>query len=84
MPSFIKNQWFRLVVGTLCIVIACIYAFQPAKYEEGTLENLEQAMSALLSAGLWFISSLIWFIMALMEAMESMLRRSDTMTDAFI
>ena len=67
MPSFLKNQWFRLVVGVACIVVACIYAFQPVKYEEGTIEYLDQALSALFTAGLWFISSIIWFIMAMVE-----------------
>lgn len=80
MPNFIKNQWFRLVVGTLCIVVACIYAFQPAKYEEGTIEYLDQAMGALFSAGLWFISSLIWFIMAMVEHNSDCIKALDKRT----
>ena len=30
MVSYIKTQWWRLLIALYCIVMACIYALKPA------------------------------------------------------
>lgn len=57
--SYIKTQWFRLLIAIVCLVVACIYAFKPAP-EELTVEALDEVMSNMLTAGIHFIGFIVW------------------------
>ena len=57
--SYIKTQWFRLLIALYCLVMCCIYAFKPAP-EVLTVEALDEVMSNLLTASLHFSSFIIW------------------------
>jgi type VI protein secretion system component VasK len=57
--SYIKTQWFRLLIALYCLVMACIYAFQPAP-EVLTVEALDEVMSNMLTASLHFSGFFIW------------------------
>ena len=57
--SYIKTQWWRLLIALYCIVMACIYAFQPAP-EVLTVEALDEVMSNMLTASLHFTGFVIW------------------------
>ena len=57
--SYIKTQWFRLLIALFCLVMACVYAFQPAP-EVLTVEALDEMMSNMLTASLHFIGFVIW------------------------
>jgi hypothetical protein len=57
--SYIKTQWFRLLVALYCLVMACVYAFQPAP-EVLTVEALDEVVSNMLTASLHFSGFIIW------------------------
>lgn len=57
--SYIKTQWFRLLIALYCLVLACVYAFQPAP-EVLTVETLDEMMSNMLTASLHFSGFIIW------------------------
>ena len=57
--SYIKTQWFRLLIALYCLVMCCIYAFKPAP-EVLTVEALDEVMSNLLTASLHFSGFIIW------------------------
>ena len=57
--SYIKTQWFRLLIALFCLVMACVYAFQPAP-EVLTVEALDEMMSNMLTASLHFTGFVIW------------------------
>lgn len=57
--SYIKTQWFRLLIALYCLIMCCIYAFKPAA-EVLTVEALDEVMSNLLTASLHFSGFIIW------------------------
>ncbi len=57
--SYIKTQWWRLLIALYCLVMACIYTFQPAP-EVLTVEALDEVMSNMLTASLHFSGFVIW------------------------
>ena len=57
--SYIKTQWWRLLIALYCIVMACVYAFQPAP-EVLTVEALDEVISNMLTASLHFTGFVIW------------------------
>lgn len=57
--SYIKTQWFRLLIALYCLVMACVYAFQPAP-EVLTVEALDEVVSNMLTASLHFSGFIIW------------------------
>lgn len=57
--SYIKTQWFRLLIALYCLVMCCIYAFKPSP-EVLTVEALDEVMSNMLTASLHFSGFIIW------------------------
>lgn len=57
--SYFKTQWWRLLIALYCLVMACVYAFQPAP-EVLTVEALDEVMSNMLTASLHFSGFIIW------------------------
>jgi hypothetical protein len=63
MVSYFKTQWWRLLVALFCLVMCCIYAFKPAP-EVLTVEALDQVLSNMLAANIYFLGFIIWSIMS--------------------
>lgn len=64
--SYIKTQWWRLLIALYCLVMACVYAFQPAP-EVLTVETLNEMMSNMLTASLQFSGFLIWSFISFID-----------------
>jgi type VI protein secretion system component VasK len=64
--SYIKTQWFRLLIALFCLVMCCIYAFKPAP-EVLTVEALDEVMSNMLTAILQFSGFLIWSFISFID-----------------
>jgi type VI protein secretion system component VasK len=64
--SYIKTQWFRLLIALFCLVMACVYAFKPAP-EVLTVEALDEVMSNMLTASLQFSGFLIWSFISFID-----------------
>ena len=64
--SYIKTQWFRLLIALFCLVMACVYAFKPAP-EVLTVESLNEVMSNMLTASLQFSGFLIWSFISFID-----------------
>ena len=59
MVSYIKTQWWRLLIALFCLVMSCIYALKPAP-EVLTVEALDEVMSNMLTASIYFTGFVIW------------------------
>ena len=59
MVSYIKTQWWRLLLALICFVITCYYAFSPAG-DSSTVEGLNQDLGNIVSAGINFAGFVIW------------------------
>ena len=66
MVSYIKTQWFRLLVAIVCLGFSIYYAFQPAA-ETLTVETLDEATSAMFTAVGYFLSFLIWISLSFID-----------------
>ena len=64
--SYIKSQWWRLLIALYCLVMCCIYAFKPAP-EVLTVEALDEVMSNMLTASLQFSGFLIWSFISFID-----------------
>lgn len=85
MVSYFKTQWFRLLIALVCLVMCCIYAFKPAP-EVLTVEALDEVLSNMLTANLYFIGFIIWSFISFInfnsdriELLEKKQERDDTM-----
>ena len=66
MVSYIKTQWFRLLVGFVSLGFMCYYLFQPGA-DESTLEGLSQNLDNAGAALCFFITAMIWFLCSIIE-----------------
>ena len=85
--SYIKTQWFRLLIALYCLVMACVYAFQPAP-EVLTVEALDEVMSNMLTASLHFTSFVIWSFISFInynqdriELLEAKAKKYDALSE---
>ena len=66
MISYIKTQWWRLLIALFCFVMACIYALQPAG-DPTTLEGLNQDLRNMVSAGIYFSGFILWSVISFID-----------------
>ena len=64
--SYIKTQWFRLLVAIICLVVALIYAFKPAP-EVLTVETLDEVMGDMFTAVCYTVSCFGWLMCSVIE-----------------
>lgn len=64
--SYIKTQWWRLLIALFCLVMACIYALQPAG-DPTTLEGLNQDLGNMVSAGIHFVNFILWSVISFID-----------------
>jgi len=69
MVSYFKTQWFRLLVALFCLIMCCIYAFKPAP-EVLTVEALDEVMSNMLTANIYFLGFIIWSFMSFINHLQ--------------
>ena len=87
MVSYIKTQWWRLLIALYCIVMACIYALKPAP-EVLTIETLDEVMSNMITASMHFTGFVIWSFISFInhnqnriELLEEKTEKYDAMYD---
>lgn len=66
MVSYIKTQWFRVLIGFVALGLCIYYLFQPGA-DESTLEGLNQNLGNSFAALCFFLTSMIWFISSIVE-----------------
>ena len=66
MVSYIKTQWWRLLIALFCLVLACVYAFKPAP-DTSTIEGLETLITYMMNAGLHFTGFVIWSLISFID-----------------
>ena len=87
MVSYIKTQWWRLLIALYCIVMACIYALKPAP-EVLTVEALDEVMSNMVIASMHFTGFVLWSFVSFInhnqnriELLEKKAEKYDAMYD---
>ncbi len=85
MVSYIKTQWFRLLVAIFCFVMTCIYVFKPSP-DTTTVEGLNTLIAYMVNASLYFTSFIIWAYLSFIdynskriELLEEKQERDDAM-----
>ena len=85
MVSYIKTQWWRLLIALFCLIMACVYALRPAP-EVLTVEALDEVMTNMFTASLHFIGFVIWSFISFIsfnddriELLEKEKERNDAM-----
>ena len=83
--SYIKTQWFRLLVALVCFVMACVYVFKPSP-DTSTIEGLDLLLTYTINASLYFAGFIIWTVMSFidhsqrrLELLEKKQERDDAM-----
>ena len=64
--SYIKTQWWRLLIALFCFVMACIYGFRPSP-DTSTVEGLDQMFSYTLTFLMYLSNFLIWFYASIFD-----------------
>ena len=87
MVSYIKTQWWRLLIALYCLVMACIYALKPAP-EVLTVEALDEVMTNMITASMHFTGFVIWSFVSFInhnqnriELLEKKAEKYDAMYD---
>lgn len=73
MVSYIKTQWFRLLLCVAFLGIAIFYALQPAG-DSNTIEGLNENLDNMFTLASWLCSSLLWGIMSFVNWHEDCIR----------
>ncbi len=66
MVSYIKTQWWRLVMALMCL-IPCIVIVCTSTATSDSVEGLTELMSDLFSFYSWFFASCIWLVMSMVD-----------------
>ena len=80
--SYIKTQWFRLLIAVLCFVIACIYSFRPAP-DTSTIEGLDQMISYAFTFMMYFSNFLVWFYASVIDYFKDRLEVLEKKADKY-
>lgn len=65
MISYFKTQWFRVLCGLICIVIALVLAFSPS-LDTSTLEGTNNCIGLMFASTSWFLAGFLWFGISIM------------------
>lgn len=60
MVSYFKTQWFRVLCGLACIIIALVFAFSPSP-DTSTLEGTNSSINTMFASTGWLLSGFVWF-----------------------
>ena len=66
MVSYWKTQWWRIILALVSLVAALFYMFQPAA-DSSTIEGLNETMSDIVNAGVYFTGFIIWTFLSVIE-----------------
>ena len=66
MISYIKTQWWRLLIALFCLVMACFYMFRPSP-DTTTIEGLDTLVTYIVNAGMYFACFILWSVMSVVE-----------------
>ena len=66
MVSYFKTQWFRFLIGLICLGVAIYYAFSPAG-DTTTLEGVYHDVRMSFNFVMYLSLSLIWFITSFID-----------------
>ena len=87
MVSYIKTQWWRLLIALFCLVMVCVYALRPAP-EVLTVEALDEVMTNMVTASFHFIGFVVWSFISFInynqdriELLEKKAEKYDAMYD---
>lgn len=80
--SYIKTQWFRLLVAVFCFVMACIYALRPTP-DTSTIEGLDQMITYSINFSMYFSGFLIWFYSSVIDYLKDRIEVLEKNTDKY-
>jgi hypothetical protein len=66
MISYIKTQWWRLLIALFSLVMAFVYMCKPCP-DTTTIEGLDAVLSNIVTAGLFFAGFIIWVFQSVIE-----------------
>lgn len=83
--SYLKTQWWRLLIALVCLVMCCIYVFKPSP-DTSTIEGLNTLITYMFNANMYFFGFIIWMLISFIdysadrvELLEAEKERNDAM-----
>ena len=76
MVSYIKTQWWRVLISFFCLLYAIHFMAQPAP-DESTLEGVKLTLQYMINAVSWLVSALLWAGMSFSNWHEDCIRELD-------
>ena len=76
MTSYIKTQWWRVIISVFCLLLAIHYLAQPAP-DESTFEGVKLTLQYMINAVSWIVTGLIWAAMSFIDWHEDCIRELD-------
>ena len=73
MVSYIKTQWWRVLISFFCLLVAIHYVAQSAP-DESTLEVVKLTLQDKISTVAWLVLGLIWAVMSFIYWHEDCIR----------
>ena len=64
--SYIKTQWFKLLVALLCLGVAVFYLFSPAA-DTSTIEGLEQDVKTSFNFFMYLSGFILWSVLSFID-----------------
>ena len=76
MVSYIKTQWWKVLISVFCLLVVMHFLAQPAP-DESTLEGVKLTLQYMINAVSWLVSGLIWAVMSFVNWHEDCIRELD-------
>lgn len=67
--SYIKTQWWRILIALICLVMCCIYVFKRSP-DISTIEGLNTLITYMFSANIYFLGFIIWMVLSFINYID--------------
>ena len=68
--SYIKTQWWRILIALICLVMCCIYVFKRSP-DTSTIEGLDTLITYMFSANIYFLGFIIWMVISFINYIDN-------------
>lgn len=67
--SYIKTQWWRILIALICLAMCCIYVFKRSP-DTSTIEGLDTLITYMFSANIYFLGFIIWMVISFINYID--------------
>ena len=71
--SYIKTQWWRILIALICLTMCCIYVFKRSP-DTSTIEGLDTLITYMFNANIYFLGFIIWMVISFINYIDDRVR----------